>query len=387
MTIQDQKSFESFVERLKSTEVFAIDTEFIRETTFRPRLCLIQIAFHDAAVVVDLFGVDNVEPLLEVICDAKIQKVVHAGQQDMEIFFAMRKESPRNVFDTQIAAALLGHGEGIGYSRLVEKIFSTALNKRETYTDWSQRPLTRSQTEYALDDVRYLLPLREKFLEELQQLQRDAWFEEELKRYESPSFYERDPETMYRKIGGAGNLARRELAALQELAAWRESEAEARDRPRNRIVSERLLVEIARRSPTSVEDLRAIRGVHPRILRRWGAVIVERVARALNRPPSDYPPLVEKRPRDDKLGPVVDLLETLLKVKAAELRIAPGYMASRKDLYALARAVLSGEEASFPVLEGWRGEHVGQDLRALLEGRVQLSIEPEKGRVCFGRRR
>lgn len=383
--IRDQREFEELVARLREAEHFGIDTEFVRETTFRPRLCLIQLWLSEGAVAVDPFEVEDLAPLLEVIESPDVEKVVHAGQQDMELFFLASGRPPRRVFDTQVAAALLGHGESIGYSRLVEKLLGQRLDKRETFTDWSRRPLREAQVEYALNDVRYLLPLREKLLDELARRGRESWLSRELEVFERSSYYQRDPETMYQRVRGAGKLEGKALAALQELAAWREEEARRLDRPRGHIVSDGILVEVARRLPTSLEDLRAVRGLHPRLLRRSGAGIVARVSRALKRSPTDYPAPVERRPRDPKVDLLVDLLEVLIKVHAARLSISAGYLATRKELAELASDSLAGrlESSAHRVLRGWRGELVGEELLAFLRGKTRIRVEALTGNVVL----
>jgi ribonuclease D len=386
MLVRDRRTLLELVPRLRAAGAFALDTEFLRERTYRPQLCLVQVAVPDLAVAIDPLAVGNLAELVELLLDPGIVKILHAGQQDMEIFFAGRGAVPRNVFDTQIAAALLGYGESIGYSRLVEAVLGTRLSKGETITDWTQRPLTPRQIEYALDDVRHLLALRQRLAAELEELGRMEWLAEELTVYEEAGFYRRDSSRAFERIRGAARLSARELAVLKELAVWREEEAEVRDRPRSRILADELLIELARREPSRVEDIQAVRRIHPELVRRSGKEIVRRVARALASPPETYPRPLE-RSKDAALAPLVDLLEAFLKARAAELRIAPGYIASRSDLFELARSRLQGASApeaealDLPLLKGWRNELVGMDLLAFLEGRSRLAVEPRSGRV------
>ena len=262
MYVKDRRDLDGVLAEIAAAGVFGLDTEFIRERTFRPDLCLLQIGLPERSLVVDPREVTDLSGFVQVLEDPAIEKVVHAGKQDMEIFFAGTGRAPRNVFDTQIAGALLGHGDQAAYSRLVGDILGARLKKGHTFTDWAQRPLSSRQIEYALDDVRYLLPLRESLTQDLRELGRTEWLREESQDYEDPGSYRRDPLAMYRRVSGAHRLSRSELAVLRELAAWREEEAERRNVPRGRIVNDTALVELTRLTPRSADEIRQVRGVH-----------------------------------------------------------------------------------------------------------------------------
>jgi ribonuclease D len=269
----------------------------------------------------------------------------------------------------------------------VEDLCGVRLGKGETFTDWSRRPLTREQTEYALNDVRYLLQVMQALRAELEQLGRLKWLEEELRFYESAATYVKSHETRYRKVRGAARLDRRELAVLRELTLWREQEAEKRDWPRARVLQDDLLVEIARRKPRKVESIEAIRGVHSRLLQRCGRAIIKRVQKALDLPESAWPPLRTRSADEGELAAVVDLLEVVLRVRAGESKIAPAYLGGRRDLLELARRELrprAGDGTLEPValLQGWRRRLVGEKLLGLLRGGAQVRVDPEGRRVC-----
>ena len=387
--IRTPKALEDLVAELRELGTFALDTEFIRERTYRPRLCLLQVATREKQVLVDPLAFEDLGSFIELIFDPGIEKIVHSGEQDMEIFYSLGRRLPRNVYDTQIAAALAGLGESISYARLVEELLGKRISKVETYTDWARRPLTPQQLTYALADVEHLHALRDRLHAELEKRGRLEWLREELEVHEDRSRYEKDPGSLYRKVRAAAKLEGRELAVLRELAAWREEEAERMDRPRGRILLDESLVELARRAPTSRESIAAVRGIHPQLIRRSGDEILRRVARALELSPSEYPLPVERRSSDAEHALVVDLLDVVLRSRAAEVEVAPGYLGSRKELAELARMGLdpdSGAAEPLPILSGWRKKLVGEALLDLLRGRSHVAVDPEKARVEVIRR-
>lgn len=378
MLIQDQESFEDLLQRCREHGSFAFDTEFLREDTYWPELCLIQIGLKGEAVAVDPLakGMDC-SMLVELLCDPEVEVIVHAGQQDMEIFFCKSEALPLRIFDTQVAAALLGHGDSIGYSRLVEEMLKVKLSKGESRTHWERRPLSQRQLDYALNDVLYLEELRDLLGEKLRKRGREGWLEEELTFYQDGDLYRREPMTFYPRVKGAARLNRRELAILRILAAWREEEARRRDKPRKRIVSDDKLIEIARRKPVSIERLGESRGFHRKFIERNGKVILELVARGLDVSDRECPSRVNREGRDPALALALDLLDTFLKTRAKELDMSPAYLASRGDLYDLVKSRVDGGDApaALRVLCGWRRKLVGEDLLGFLAGKYSLSID------------
>ena len=382
MLIEDQSTFDRLVSTLQNQKEFCLDTEFISERSFRPRLCLLQIAYADTIVAVDPFTVKDLGAFLDLLLDPAIEKILHAGQQDMRIFYDLMGRPPENIFDTQIAAALLGHGDSIGYARLVEACVKVRLRRDEAFTDWSRRPLTPHQVEYALDDVRYLQRMRQKLGQELKERGRASWLQEELSVYSDINYFRRDPETLYGRFRTAGNLSAMELSVLQELALWREKEAESRDRPRTSIVSDEVLVDLARRRPRSLGALENLRGLRPRLVKRSGEDILQRIRKGENQPPETFPVVPKSPPKNPETTLLVDLLEVLLKVRAAELKISPRQIATRSQLYQLIQSFDKARDSiDLRVLKGWRGELVGRELINLLRGVSTIGVDPGTGRV------
>jgi len=383
--ISDEDSLRRLTDDLREAGSFALDTEFVRENTYRPELCLVQVATPELEALIDPLRIRDLSSLVELVLDPAVEKVVHAGEQDMEIFFVLGGEVPRNLFDTQVAAALCGHGHQASYARLVENLTGVRLNKQETFTDWAQRPLTPAQLDYAVADVRYLFRMRADLLAEIDKLGRRKWLELELESYTRRELYEKDPRKLYLRVKGAGRLSRRELAVLRELASWREAEAQRLNRPRGRILRDEVLLELARRGPTQAADLKASRGLHPRLVERSGPKILETIASANRLPEEDCPPEIERPQKDEDLSLIVDLLDIVLKTCAAQARVAPSYLGTRRELAELAFRHLRGEPGGAGpaprLLAGWRQELVGQALVDLLEGRSHLALDPAQTRV------
>jgi ribonuclease D len=387
MFVDTSTELERTVERLRAHGSFGLDMEFQRERTYRPRLQLVQVSLADEPLLIDPLAVTDLAPLWDIVADPGVEKIVHAGAQDMEIVFARSGFLPRNIFDTQIAAALLGLGDQIGYANLISRMLHKRLKKGETITDWSMRPLTSAQVDYALDDVRYLHELRDRLWNKLDSMGRSSWLREEVEHYEDRGTYERDPETLWMRISRMRSLDRKGLSILRELAIWREEEANRRDEPRGRVVSDETLVEIARRAPKRPEDMKNLRTLHPRELSRSGPGMVEAVQRGASAPEDTWPRLEAARPEDDRFSITVDLLEVVLRARALENEIAPSYLGNRADLARLIESSRRGngkrgaEDHEPLLLTGWRRELVGDELVAFLEGQAQLEVDKTTGYV------
>jgi len=279
--IDTTEELENFCRESIAAGPLAVDMEFERERTFRAILQLVQLATPTEQVLVDPLAVKDLSPLWERLADPEHLTLFHAGGQDMEIMFDHSERTPARVFDTQIAAALLGMGEQPGYADLVRRVLNVRLKKGERTTDWSRRPLTPAQIEYALDDVRYLHTLHAELSAKLHRRERDQWLDEELEFYSQPSTYRRDPETLWMRVSRHRSLDRRSLGVLRELAIWREETASRRDIPRNRVTPDDVLIDLARRKPTKQEDLAALRRLHPKEAERSGRGIMEAVSRGM----------------------------------------------------------------------------------------------------------
>ena len=364
---------------------FALDLEFIREHSYVPRLALIQMAVSDTCAIIDPLEVHDLAPLLELCKSPQTLKVLHAAGQDTEILHWHAGIISENIFDTQLAAALVGLGDQLSYARLVDQLLGVALSKGESYSDWLQRPLSPAQTAYALDDVRYLLPLHDALRQRLEAMGRTTWLAEECRKFANPALYQRDPQKLFRRIRRSNALSSQGLAILRELAIWRDREARQRDRPPGSVLHDELLVEIARKAPRTLDDLQRLRGFPTRELERSGSTLLELVAQGLAVPENARPQPLHGRGPTPAEELIVKVLEACLKALCAREKLSSAFIASRTDLETLVRRYRQGRLATegSPILEGWRGDLVGQELLAVLSGRVSIQLHPQTGRVEF----
>ncbi len=343
--------------RLENAPAIGLDTEFLRERTYRAQLCLIQLAGPAEAACVDPIAITDLAPLAPLLCDGAA-KVMHACRQDLEVLHPALG-AVRPVFDTQIAAALAGYAAQIGYADLVRQLLGRELPKAHTRTDWSRRPLSGQQIEYALDDVRYLLPLKELLEERLERLGRSAWLAEELAELDSPRAFTVDPEEAWRRLKGLQGLDDGRLRLARLLAAWRERRAIARNRPRGWILDDTVLREVVARVPRSLEALAAVADMPPGVVTHSGRELLECIVAA--EVPDPAPPL-PGRPRPDPVrSALVKKLIQITQTTASELQLSPEILATRRDLERMAEG---GEDVA--VLRGWRREAIGARLLAAL---------------------
>jgi len=366
----------------------ALDLEFIRENSYVPRLALIQMAVSDTCAIIDPLEVHDLTPLLELWTSPRILKILHAAGQDTEILHWHAGIVPAHIFDTQIAAALVGLGDQLSYGRLVEQLLGVALSKGESYSDWLQRPLSPAQVAYALDDVRYLLPLHDALGQRLEAMGRASWLAEECRKFANPALYQRDPQQLFRRIRRSNTLSSQGLAILRELAIWRDREARQRDRPPGSVLHDEMLVEIARKAPHTIEELQRLRGFPARELERSGAMLLTLVKQGLAVPEAARPQPLHGRGPTPAEELIVKVLEACLKALCAREKLASAFIASRTDLETLVRRYRQGRLATegSPILQGWRGDLVGQELLAILAGRVSIHLHPHTGRVEFTQR-
>ncbi len=372
--LHDIAELRSLVDRARAYGRIAIDTEFMREKTYWARLCLIQLAVADECAILDPLQLSDMGPLLEVLSDESVLKVVHAGSQDLEIFYRLAGRAASPVFDTQIAATLAGFPSQVGYARLVKDLFDVDIDKSDTFTDWARRPLTPAQIEYALNDVRYLDAAYLELAARLERDGRSAWLAGDLEALSDPGQYEIRPDEQYRRIKRAASLSRRQLGVLQQVTGWREREAMRRDLPRRWVMSDETLTEVARRRPKDAAALADIRGFNLRSAGGDAASLLEAVQRGVAIPDAELP-RIERRPRAvADIEGVVELMGALLRVRASEHGIAVPLLATRAELERLA----SGERDGSPLLSGWRRAIVGDDLVRLVDGRLALSVADGK---------
>ncbi|HBC06051.1 MAG TPA: ribonuclease D [Rhodospirillaceae bacterium] len=371
--ITDNDELRAFCAPLATVEYVTVDTEFIRERTYWPVLCLLQIGGPDGAAAVDALapGID-LAPVFELLANRNVLKVFHAARQDMEIFCRAMDDCPAPVFDTQIAAMVCGFGDSVGYETLVAKLAKETVDKSSRFTDWAARPLSDKQISYALSDVTHLRTVYEKLQAKLEKSGRLAWVASEMEALHNRSFYETDPMEAYERLKVRRPSARL-LAILREVAAWREIEAQRADVPRNRIVRDESIVEIAHHPPKSIENLARIRGLSQKMAEGWqGRQIMEAVERGRALPDDECPTPVEKLVLPRGIGPVADLLKVFLKMCAEESGVAQRLIANSEDIDTIAAF---GEEADVPALKGWRRELFGEAALKLRDGRMGLAIK------------
>lgn len=368
--VDDAAKLADLIENLRGAPYLALDTEFMRERTYFARLCLIQLATKDIAAIVDPLAVTDLEPLWELLRDPGTTLVFHAGDQDLEILYREMGMVPGPIFDTQVAATLAGFPQQVGYGALVKDAIGKKLDKGDTYSDWAKRPLTDRQIEYALDDVRYLAPIYESLRSTLAEQGRLEWLAADFERMEDSQTYDPDPALLWKRVKRASSLDRRGLGVLRELAAWREEEAKRRNIPKRWVLGDESLVEVARRAPSTRDQLGAVRGVSDKLRKSVYDDVLAVVARGRAVPDSELPRLEKRKRRNVEIEGLVDLMAALVKLRATQHNVAVPLLASRKDLEALA----AGDRAGSPLLEGWRGSIVGEELLELVDGRLSMRV-------------
>ena len=374
--ITDTRTLADFCGRLGACYYVTIDTEFMREKTYWPILCLVQVAGPDEAKAIDALadGID-LSPLFELMADESVLKVFHAARQDLEIFHHLARRLPTPVFDTQVAAMVCGFGDSVGYETLVTKLADARIDKGSRFTDWSLRPLSERQIKYAMADVTHLRPAYEKLARKLHANGRESWLKEEMAVLTRPATYDGEPREAFRRIKIRSADAKT-LAVLREVAAWRESECQRLDVPRNRVLRDEALVEIAHHTPGNPEQLARTRGLGARLAKGdRGQQLLNAVKMGLAVPEGERPEPKLKPQLPRGIGPVSDLLKVLLKMKSEDSDVASKLLASAADIELLAAF---GEDADIRALKGWRREVFGEDALKLRAGALSLSIKGKK---------
>ncbi len=361
--------------RLANATYVTVDTEFMRESTYWAKLCLVQIAGPDEAVAIDPLAPDiDLAPLFALLANTDVLKVFHAARQDLEIFHHMSGEVPRPIFDSQVAAMVCGFGDSVAYDTLASRLAGATIDKHSRFTDWARRPLTERQVGYALDDVIHLRPIYEKLSAMLEKNGRRHWLAEEMAILTDRRTYEVDPQNSWRRLK-LRNPKPRMVAVLQEIAAWREEEAQLRDVPRNRIIRDEALLEIAAHPPKTREALGAIRGF-PRGIAEGarGEAIIDAVARGLAVPKDELPDVAGRGQKPQGIGPLVELLKVLLRMKCEEHEVAQKLIANVSDLEQIA----ADDKADVAALQGWRRDVFGGDALRLKHGELALAATGRK---------
>ena len=371
--ITDSATLANLCTRLSQADFVCIDTEFMRENTFWPELCLIQIADVNEAAAIDPLapGLDMTPLLQLMVNNPDVLKVFHAGGQDLEIVYNLTGTTPHPLFDTQIAAMALGQGEQVGYSNLVDAYLGFTIDKGARFTDWSRRPLDARQIEYAIGDVTHLAEIFPQMLEKLRRTGRGAWLDQEMERLGDPKNYANDPEEAWRRIKVPSRKPE-VLGRLKALARWRELEARGKDLPRGRIVKDETIADLAGHAPTRQADLAKVRGLSA----TWaqndiGARLMQALEGATPMTAEEMPSRDDRKPGMGKDGALVaDLLKLLLKIRSKEIDVAARLLARADDIDALA----AGQRSGLSILEGWRFEQFGRDALDLVEGRLAFAV-------------
>lgn len=375
MYIQTQDDLAAFAHRASNSSLLAIDTEFLREKTYYAKLCLIQIATDDEIVLVDPLRIASLDALAPLFTSPTIMKIFHAGRQDIELLYDHLGVIPSPLFDTQIAAALLGYSQQIGYGNLVSALCGEKLKKSDAFTDWSLRPLSDSQLNYAREDVLFLPDMYTQMRQKLEHRGRLNWLNEDFDELANLDNYVIDPFTRYRHLAHGSSLNRKALAAARELAAWRETEARERNLPRKWVLTDEQIVEAARRNLYSIDELFMVRGIKRKITVPEARELIARVQKVWKMDPSTWPELERSsRHSEPNVDGIIDVLSSIVRLRAEENNIAFQTLASHSDLVNLAR----GHFDLCRCMHGWRRSLIGLELLDALHGKISISIHNNK---------
>lgn len=368
--IDSQEKLERFVEESRSAEVLAIDTEFLREKTYYPNLCLIQVAADDKVAIIDPFEVDDLDVIKPLLLDEKIMKVFHAGGQDLEIIYNELGVLPQPIFDVQVAAALLGQSYQSGLASILSAFLGINIKKSDSFTDWTHRPLSESQVNYAVEDVLYLPELYAKMRQTLEEKGRLNWLDDEFDKMSDPATYTVDPYKRYRHLKRGNQLSRKQMAAARAMAAWREKEAIRRNIPRKWVLSDEQIVEACRREASSVDDLFMVRGIKKSITLKEARKVAALMKDALASDESTWPKQEVHYQSEENVDSALDLMQAMLRVISRESGIAMQVLASHGEMTLLAR----GHDEESGLMSGWRREVVGERFKKLLAGKISMCI-------------
>lgn len=356
-------------QRIQGKPWLALDTEFLRETTYYPKLCLLQLACDDLAACIDPLVLDDLSPLLALLYDPATTKVFHAARQDLEIFLHRWGHLPTPLFDTQAAAALMGIGDQVGYGALVEHLLGIKLDKGHARTDWARRPLDPQQIDYAYNDVIHLGEVYLKLRSALEHRGRLSWLDSDFAELADPATYTVEPVEAWKKVKGRQVLRGVQYAVLQRLAEWREQEAVSSDRPRRRLLKDELMIDMARRMPKDLDPIARLHGMDERDATRWGPHWLTLIEAGRNLPREQWPREHIPPKLSARQEALVDALSAALRLIANDHQLTPAALASRKEIEHL----VAGDGKS-PLLHGWRAAVAGRMLQALLVGAARLEL-------------
>ncbi len=366
--IDTREKLEQFVNTISGYDWIAIDTEFIREKTYFSRLCLLQVATPDHLACIDPLVIEDISSLKQVLNNPAITKVLHAAHQDQEIFYNLFGEAPAPIFDTQPAASVLGVGDQIGYARLIEAFLGVSLAKTQSRTDWSRRPLSEKQLDYAIDDVRYLREAYPVIRQQLEQQSRLAWLQSDFERYTQAQTFEPKPQEMWKRVKGHQRLNPLQLTIVQALAAWREQLAIKKNLPRRWLITDDLIIDMALQQPANKKELEQLRTIKPRQHTRYFKDWLNCIHKAQALPENEWLRLPKFTKPSKEQALLIDLLMLAIRKQADEHHISPALIASRKKMEKL---VLSGENQ---LANDWRGAIVNPLIADILAGKTHLCV-------------
>ena len=366
--INGSEALTTLCQQLTPSEWLAVDTEFLREKTYYPQLCLIQIASDSIIACIDTIALNDLTPLLDIIYNPDTTIVFHAARQDLELLYLIRGDLPQTLFDTQFAAAVLGHGDQISYANLVRIYLDVELDKSHSRTNWSRRPLDPAQIEYAANDVRYLRNIYHILKQQLKDMDRLHWLDDHLKTLTNVKTYQLELNDIWHKIRGSSKLEGAQLAVLQRLAAWRENGAVKSNKPRRWILKDEVMVDLARIVPQSLEKFKFIPGLMNGTIEQHGETLIEELKQAKSLLREAWPRIRKLEPLNDQQDKLIQKLMSLLRKYCDQQSIAPITIASRKDIEDMVRG-----EINIPLLQGWRNEIIGHHLDHFLKSRLTIT--------------
>jgi ribonuclease D len=367
--IDTDEALKALCEPLRKCAWLALDTEFMRERTYYPQLCLVQLASPDVIACIDVLAIASLEPLMELLRAPDIVKVMHSARQDLEMFFHINGQVPAPIFDTQLAASFAGLPDQAGYATVVQSLLGITLDKIHTRADWSRRPLAPAVVQYAADDVRYLRDIYLRLKQTLESNDRIKWLESENAALTDPVNYRPDPESAWQRLHGLQRLNARQFAAAKALAAWREHQAMRSNLPRQWVFKDDVLIDLARHRPSSTEDFSAIRGIQDSLIRKHGDELLALIASA-NGETKPAKALERLSAQDEAL---VDALMAIVRIKGHQAGVSPAQLATRRDLELLVRG-----QRDLEVLKGWRLETAGQALMDFMQDKTRLVVDHGK---------
>ncbi len=370
--IDEYSLLAEYCEQLKGAAWLAVDTEFEREKTYYPELALVQITDGKNAAVIDPLAINDLTPLMDLLYDPSSIKIFHSARQDLEIFFNLKGSIPSPLFDTQLAAPLLGFTDQIGYANLVNGMIGVELSKAHTRTDWKRRPLNEGQLQYAIDDVIYLAQIYEKMIQQLTELNRLDWLENDFKAMTDPEVYEPDSNQVWRRIRSGNRLKGKKLAVLQGLAKWREETARKENRPRTWLLRDDAIIDLAHQLPENKGAIFAIKGVHERVARKHGSELIGVIADSQNNEPQQAVEKTKKKPLKPNQEAMVDAMMAIVRLRAEENNLSSTLLAPRKEVELLLQ---NGESI---VNSSWRARMIGDDLKEFIAGKLSFSVIDQK---------